>query len=275
MLSKIGSINRRNLLKTAAVGTGLAIGMLTIMKKANDYRVAKGDTLSGIAAKHGTTWQQLARLNNLNNPHRLAIGQRIRLRPQPPAQTPAPRPVAQPVPRGGRPTPRPVPAVAQTPATRFNYIANRLHTKLNNPNLEAAVLANFNAETGGRFDHNTRQVGGSGHGIPQYTGPTLRSYRAWLRKGGRTDSAANQIDYFVDEYMPTRAGYRTYMAPGAAYTREQYADWLHRRVFTPAHTIRSHKGYSPAMIAKRTRRHNDFMRNNIKAVNGVWQGVGL
>ena len=41
--------------------------------------VAKGDTLSAIADKHGTTWQTLARINGLSHPDRLTIGQSIRL----------------------------------------------------------------------------------------------------------------------------------------------------------------------------------------------------
>ncbi|WP_341209045.1 LysM peptidoglycan-binding domain-containing protein [uncultured Sphingomonas sp.] len=41
--------------------------------------VAEGDTLTGIAAKHGTTWQTLARINGLSDPDRLTIGQPIRL----------------------------------------------------------------------------------------------------------------------------------------------------------------------------------------------------
>lgn len=43
------------------------------------HTVAAGDTLSGIAARHGTTWQTLARINGLSDPDRLAIGQSIRL----------------------------------------------------------------------------------------------------------------------------------------------------------------------------------------------------
>ncbi|WP_051272791.1 LysM peptidoglycan-binding domain-containing protein [Sphingomonas phyllosphaerae] len=48
--------------------------------------VAEGDTLSDIAAKHGTTWQTLARINGLSDPDRLTIGQPIRL---PASDTPA------------------------------------------------------------------------------------------------------------------------------------------------------------------------------------------
>ncbi len=48
--------------------------------------VAEGETLSGIAAKHGTTWQTLARINGLSDPDRLTIGQPLRL---PASDTPA------------------------------------------------------------------------------------------------------------------------------------------------------------------------------------------
>lgn len=43
------------------------------------YVVRSGDTLSGIAAKHGTSWQTLARINGISNPNRIYAGQRLRL----------------------------------------------------------------------------------------------------------------------------------------------------------------------------------------------------
>lgn len=43
------------------------------------YTVKSGDTLSGIAADHGTTWQELARLNRLADPRRLKVGQVLEL----------------------------------------------------------------------------------------------------------------------------------------------------------------------------------------------------
>ena len=216
---------------------------------APSYTVARGDTLSTIAKRNGTTWQRLAQLNGLKDPNKLAPGQQLRL-PPPPAAAP------------------------MTSTQRLNQVSARLHTKLNNPNLEAAILANFNRETGGKFDYATKQVGGGGYGLPQYTGPSLTAYRGWLAQNKLQDSANNQIDYFTDKYMPTRAGYKKYMAPGAQFTKEQYADWLHKRVFTPAHTIRGNKAYSDATILRHTRAHNDFMQNRLKAVNGVWTGVG-
>ena len=232
--------NRRTLLKLAAAAATAAA--------APGYTVARGDTLSAIAKRNGTTWQSLAQLNGLKDPNRSAPGQQLRL-PPPPAAAP------------------------MTPTQRLNQVSARLHAKLGNPNLEAAVLANFNRETGGKFDYATKQVGGGGYGLPQYTGPSLAAYRGWLAQNRLQDSANSQIDYFTDKYMPTRAGYKTYMAPGAKYTKEQYADWLHRRVFTPAHTIPGNKAYSAAAILRHTAAHNDCMKNKLKAVNGVWQGI--
>lgn len=41
------------------------------------YIVKSGDTLSGIAAKYGTTYQKLAAYNNISNPNLIVIGQKI------------------------------------------------------------------------------------------------------------------------------------------------------------------------------------------------------
>jgi LysM repeat protein len=41
------------------------------------YIVQSGDTLSGIASKHGTTYQVIARLNNITNPDKIYPGQKI------------------------------------------------------------------------------------------------------------------------------------------------------------------------------------------------------
>jgi len=43
------------------------------------YVVAPGDTLSGIAAKHGMTYQELAAHNGLSNPNIIYVGQRIKI----------------------------------------------------------------------------------------------------------------------------------------------------------------------------------------------------
>ena len=47
--------------------------------KLTTYTVQAGDTLSGIASKHGTTYQELARINNIANPNVIYPGQVIKI----------------------------------------------------------------------------------------------------------------------------------------------------------------------------------------------------
>lgn len=44
------------------------------------YVVKRGDTLSGIASKYGTTWQKLQAMNDIRNPNKIYPGQRIRVK---------------------------------------------------------------------------------------------------------------------------------------------------------------------------------------------------
>lgn len=43
------------------------------------YTVKSGDTLSGIAAKYGTTYQNLAKKNGIKDPNKIYVGQKIRV----------------------------------------------------------------------------------------------------------------------------------------------------------------------------------------------------
>lgn len=56
------------------------------------YTVKAGDTLSQIAASHGTSYQNLASLNHLSNPNEIYVGQTLKLQATTsiPAQTPTP-----------------------------------------------------------------------------------------------------------------------------------------------------------------------------------------
>ena len=44
------------------------------------YTIKRGDTLSGIAARYGTTYQKLAQMNGIANPNKIYVGQKIRVR---------------------------------------------------------------------------------------------------------------------------------------------------------------------------------------------------
>ena len=44
------------------------------------YVVKRGDTLSGIASKYGTTYQHLAQMNGIADPNKIYPGQKIRVK---------------------------------------------------------------------------------------------------------------------------------------------------------------------------------------------------
>ena len=44
------------------------------------YTIRRGDTLSAIAARYGTTYQKLAAMNGIADPNRIYAGQRIRVK---------------------------------------------------------------------------------------------------------------------------------------------------------------------------------------------------
>jgi LysM repeat protein len=73
--------------------------------------VAKGDTLSQLAEKFAVSQKDIVALNGLPNPHRIQVGQVLKLpgeEPKP-APTPEPSPTAQP-----RPAPAPKPKASST-----------------------------------------------------------------------------------------------------------------------------------------------------------------
>ena len=44
------------------------------------YVIKRGDTLSAIASKYGTTYQKLAQMNGISNPNKIYVGQKIRVK---------------------------------------------------------------------------------------------------------------------------------------------------------------------------------------------------
>ncbi len=76
------------------------------------YTVVKGDTLSGIASRYGTTYQALAAYNGITNPSLIRVGQKIKI-PQT-AQTSTP---STPTPK-----PTPIPAPAPSPTIKVGSI---------------------------------------------------------------------------------------------------------------------------------------------------------
>ncbi|HEX9876512.1 MAG TPA: peptidoglycan DD-metalloendopeptidase family protein [Gammaproteobacteria bacterium] len=82
---------------------------------ADVHVVQPGETLYAIAWRHGLDYHQLARWNGLSNPDRIAVGQRIRLRPgASPASATAPASTP-------RPSAAPLPAAPALPPPRWQW----------------------------------------------------------------------------------------------------------------------------------------------------------
>jgi cell wall-associated NlpC family hydrolase len=86
---------------------------------AGTYTVQAGDTLSGIAARFGTTYEALAQINGLANPNVIYAGQVLRLSGgAAPASDPAPAPAA-----ASDPSPAPAPAQAASAGESAGQVA--------------------------------------------------------------------------------------------------------------------------------------------------------
>ncbi|MDF2592579.1 MAG: hypothetical protein K0S75_2045 [Clostridia bacterium] len=57
----------------------LVLTSVSVAFAADTYTVQKGDLLWKIAEKFNTTWQDLAKINNLKNPNQIAVGQELKI----------------------------------------------------------------------------------------------------------------------------------------------------------------------------------------------------
>lgn len=84
--------NRARLAKANGISnyTGTASQNITLLNKlkggsvttsnVKTYKVKKGDTLSAIAKKYGTTYQKIARDNGIKNPNKIYVGQVLKIK---------------------------------------------------------------------------------------------------------------------------------------------------------------------------------------------------
>ncbi|MCT2875526.1 LysM peptidoglycan-binding domain-containing protein [Limosilactobacillus fermentum] len=75
-VSNLVSLNHISNPNVIYVGQKIYVGEAT-QGQSNAYTVQAGDTLSGIAAKFGTTWQDLSQKNGLANPNVIYVGQTL------------------------------------------------------------------------------------------------------------------------------------------------------------------------------------------------------
>ncbi len=62
------------------VGQVINLPYKTVKEQPVYHIVQKGETLSGIAKKYGTTYQKIAKLNGLANPNKISVGQKLRVK---------------------------------------------------------------------------------------------------------------------------------------------------------------------------------------------------
>lgn len=74
-LASVNGISNPNVINVGQVLKVPNAGNTTPTPSATQYTVQKGDTLSGIAAKYGTTYQVLAQINGIANPNVISVGQ--------------------------------------------------------------------------------------------------------------------------------------------------------------------------------------------------------
>jgi predicted chitinase len=119
--------------------------------------VRRGDTLSEIAAANGTDWQTLARINGIQDPSLLQIGQRIRLpeaAPAAPVATPETAAVIEATPAAaGAVTADQIRAIMPDAGARADDYADALNEAMDThgiatPEQRAAFLAQISVESG-------------------------------------------------------------------------------------------------------------------------------
>lgn len=74
---------RKRLLREAGYNYETIQGAVNNKLKADKtvtYTVKKGDTLTSIAKKYGTTYQKIAKDNNLGNPNKIYVGQKLKIK---------------------------------------------------------------------------------------------------------------------------------------------------------------------------------------------------
>ncbi|MFF3094120.1 peptidoglycan-binding protein [Streptomyces cyaneofuscatus] len=129
------------------------------------YTVKHGDTLTSIAAAHKTNPAELAKLNDLSDPNKLAVGQKLK------------------VPAGSKPAPATKPAAVKYepyPGASFFLNGNRPALGKKSP-IFTAMGKRLVAVGCGRY------AVGPG---PQLGKADVNSYEAWQRKCGHTGTAA-------------------------------------------------------------------------------------
>lgn len=171
------------------------------------YTVVRGDTLSGIARRYGTTVSYLAKLNNIRNVNLIYVGQVLKISevvtvtPAKPNPTPAPPPAPSP----SKPTPtKTSPAATRVTITAFGLQANTDRTFFGTWSWSRDNTAHFEIRwfygTGdkAKFTGNTSTVEWLDNAQPQslYTAPENATYVSFQVKPIAKTHKVNNSDVY-------------------------------------------------------------------------------
>lgn len=123
----------------------LVCGYLAACGSAIYYQVRPGDTLSEIGQRYGVSYQEIARYNTIGNPHKLEVGQWLRIPPPKQSQP------ARPAPSENRVLARALPEKPQTPSPPL-YEERSGGTELFSWPVEGPITSGFGPRNGSFHD---------------------------------------------------------------------------------------------------------------------------
>ena len=191
------------------------------------YTVVRGDTLSEIAQRYGTTVSYLAKLNNIRNVNLIYVGQVLKISevvtvtPSKPNPTPAPPPAPSP----SRPTPtKTSPAATRVTITAFGLQANTDRTFFGTWSWSRDNTAHFEIRwfygTGdkAKFTGNSSTVEWLDNAQPQslYTAPENATYVSFQVKPIAKTHKVNNSDvyYWTAQWSTEQFYYMKNLPPG-------------------------------------------------------------
>lgn len=224
--------------------------------QAGGYVVKRGETLSGIAARHGTTVTRLVKLNDLRDPNLIVAGQRLRI--------------------SGRGRVASIHVVR--PGETLSQIASRYRTsvaaltranRIEDPNLiVAGTKLRVTRGGGGARGHGAVGGGGGGHPLPapapsstsvsaslhdQAVGhgvdPVLVKAVAWQESGWRQSARSSVGAIGVMQVMPGTADYINQSLGGHGLNVRKMDDNVHLGVMYLRHMLSTMGTRSRALAA--------------------------
>ncbi len=163
----------------------------------NDYTIQSGDTLSGIAARHGVSVQDLLAANpQITNPDVIYSGQSLTI-PSGGGNTGGTQGVQGPSGAGG--------ATPGSQQGRINEAMGFFESQGWTRAQAAGIVGNLQAESG--VDPNRAQDGGGpGYGLAQWEGPRQADFKAWAGKDIHQSTFREQLEFIQHELTTTERG---------------------------------------------------------------------